>query len=556
MKYIVIGGVAAGAAFATRLRRLDEEAKIIIYEKTNFVSYANCGLPYYVGDVIKDKASLTLQTPESLKKRFNIDVFINHEVIDLDKENKSIKVKNLKTNEEFNDNYDKLILCLGSKAIEITPKKDNIFVLKTVEDSNSLKRYLDENINEVKTAVVIGGGFIGIEILENLKERGIEVLLIEGQAQVLTNFDYEMISFIHNELKRNNVKLFLNKMVKNIKSDNKKASIYLDDETVISTDIVIEAIGVRPNTSFLEGKLPLEKGALISNNEDFSVYKDEIYALGDDTLVKSEIDNEYSYIALANIAAKEGRDLASYLVNKEKHPFKIRALGTSIVKVFNLNCASTGFNEKTLKRKNMPYSKIYLSPFNHASYYPGSDTLNIKVLFDPTSYLILGAQIIGKEGVDKRIDLLAMAIKHKIRGNELKDLDLSYAPPFGSSKDPINMIGYMIENLKNKYVNQFYLSDLNKLINDSNSSFVDVRTKEEFDISHIKGSINIPIDELRDRLDELDKSKNIYLICESALRSYLASRILLNNNINSSHLAGGFRLYREFNEAELDIDKL
>ena len=548
MKYVIIGGVAAGASFACRLRRLDEFAEIIIYEQSNFVSYANCGLPYYVSNVINDQKQLTLQSPESLKNRFNIDVFVNSKVIKIDIDKKQITILNLKNQNAFIDNYDKLIIATGANAIKIADNNKRIFELKNVEDSVKLKNAIIGN--NYRFAIVLGGGFIGLEIAENLKLSGLDVTLIEGSSHVLANLDYEMASFVHNEIRKNNIKLLLNSYVNKVNTLNDSVEVYLKNNKVIKGDILIQAIGVRPNSELAKNaKLDLSLKDSIKVDNLFITSDKDIYAVGDVSAVKSIIDDEINYVPLAGIANKEGRFLADNLIlNKSE---EVKSNSTSILKVFDLSVASTGYNEETLKRKNINYDKIYLFPNNHASYYPNYATLNIKVLFNKDNYDILGAQIIGKEGVDKRIDILSIAIRYHVNGLSLKDAELSYAPPFGSAKDPINMIGFMLNNLKDNLVRQFYLEDLDKIFKDKNAILLDVRDEYEYKHGHIHTSINIPLDSLRKNLNKLDKNKTYYLICYSALRSYYAYRILSQYGFDCYHLAGGFRLY---NAVKKDLD--
>lgn len=543
MKYVVIGGVAGGASFACRLRRLDEFAEIKIYEKSNFVSYANCGLPYYISSTIDDKEKLTLQTPASLKARFNIDVFINSEVVEVFPNEHKILIKNLTSAEFFYDNYDKLIISTGAEAIKIAPLSNKIFELKTVEDTLKIKSYIEHN--DVKTAAIIGGGFIGLEILENLAGLKIKTTLIEAQSHCLANLDTEMASLVHDELKRNGVDLRLNTLVKEIKEEKDGVTL-ITEKGEIKADILIQAIGVKPASSFLKDKLKLGFRNTVETDDNFLTSQKDIYAIGDVTSVESLIDKERSYIPLAGLANKEGRELANELIFN-KHSL-VNALGTSILKLFKLEIASTGFNEAQLKAKGIKYEKIYLTPSNHASYYPGSTLLTIKFLFNKETYDILGAQIIGENGADKRIDIIASMMKFKIKAYQLKDLELAYAPPFGSVKDPINMIGYMVENIKNGLIEQFYVEDIESIKKDENAILLDVRSKEEYELSHIEGSINIPVDELRSKLTSLDKSKKLYLICLSAIRSYFGCRILTQRGYKCAHLAGGFRIFELYNK--------
>lgn len=542
MRYLIIGGVASGASFACRLRRLDEQSEIKIYEKTNFVSYANCGLPYFIGDVIKEESSLTLQTPYSLKARFNIDVKVNSEVIKINKEDKTIAIKDLNTNEVYLDYYDKLIIATGAEAIKIAPLSNKIYELKTVEDSIKIKSIINSKENNIKDVIVIGGGFIGLEISENLVKANKKVTLIEGSKHCLASLDLDMASFLHTELRNNGINLLLNTLVTKIEEVNNKIRVYFKDNSYLESDILIEAIGVKPSSKLAkEAGLDLDFKDSIKVNNNFQTSDKDIYAIGDVTSIKSFIDNKITYIPLAGLANKEGRELANFLVKKDN--IDLKALGTSILKIFSLNIASTGFSEETLRRKGIPYEKIYLSPLNRASYYLEASPLTIKVMFDKSNFDILGAEIIGNSGVDKRIDVLSTAIKFKIKGYDLTKLELSYAPPFSSAKDPINMIGYMIENIKNGLIKQHYFEEVDFLINDKSVMLIDVRNKEEYELGHIPSSINIPLDELRDNLSKLDKNKEIILICQSALRSYIGCRILSNLNYNTSHLAGGYRIY-------------
>lgn len=542
MKYIIVGGVASGASFACRLRRLDEFAEIKIYEKTKFVSYANCGLPYYISGVIQNKESLALQTPQSLKARFNIDVFVSHEVIQIDKDNKRVLIKDLNNATQFYENYDKLILSPGSEAIKLTNNTERIFELKTVEDSYKIKDFVIKK--EPKKAVIIGGGFIGLEIAENLKESNIDVTVIEGRNHVLANLDPEMASFVHHELRRNGINLVLNKMVKEIKEDDNKVYVKYDDVT-LKCDLLIQAVGVRPNSNLAkDANLELDIRGTFKTDDYFLTSEKDIYAIGDAIALNSFFDDAKVNIALAGLANKEGRELASQFMLKKKND--IKPLGTSILKVFSLAAASTGLNEEQLKQKKINYEKIYLCPANHASYYPNVSTLNIKVLFDKDNYQILGAQIVGESGVDKRIDVIALAIQAKLPIYELAKAELSYAPPFGSAKDPINMIGYISENLKNKLVEQFHIEDIESLKKDENNLFIDVRNEDEYQSGHIDGAINIPLDELRKHLNEVDKNKSLCINCQSALRSYIACRILLQHGFKCKHLSGGYRIYSNY----------
>lgn len=541
MKIIVIGGVAGGASAAARLRRLDEKSEIIIFERTNFISYATCGLPYYIGDVITDENQLTIQTPESFKNRFNIDVRINHEVIDIDKNKNEVLVKNLITDEEFIESFDKLIIATGSKPVlpSFYKESDKVFTLRTIEDTKKIKSYL--NKNHIKSAVIIGAGYVGLEIAENLKNLNVDVTIVEQNHQVLSTVDYDIASFVHNTIKKNNVSLKLNKKVEELLLENDQVVTKLTNETLIS-DIVIVAVGVSPDT-MLAKKLGLKLGIRdsIIVDEHMNTSVKDVYAVGDAVEVKNLITKENSLIPLAGPATKQGRIAADNICGINSS--YLGTMGTSILKVFDLNVASVGITEKVCKNRNINYEKVILSPLSHAGYYPNASVLTIKIIYDKNSLYILGAQIIGKDGVDKRIDVIATAIKAKLKANELAYLELAYAPPFSSSKDPINLAGYIIENIENGLVKQFYYEDIETLRNDPNVILLDTRTKGEYGRGFAEGFINIPLDSLRERLNELDKTKKIYIMCQSGLRSYLATRILVQNVFDAYNFAGGYRFY-------------
>lgn len=540
MKTIIIGGVAGGATCAARLRRLDEYMKITMYEKSGYISYANCGLPYYIGGVIEDKMELTLQTPQSFKARFNVDVKVNCEVIKIDPKNKEVIIKDLINNKEFKDNYDKLVIATGANAIipNISGKEYG-FVIKNVEDTFLIDNYIKEN--KVKKAVVVGGGFIGLEMVENLVHKGIAVTLVERASQVLLPIDYEMASFIHNELRVNKVNLKLNKELVSINKENGVFKVNLADEE-IDSDLVVFALGVRPNSS-LASDIGLNLG--IKNSIKVNKYLEtsikDIYACGDVVEIKNHLTNEDSLFSLAGPANKQARIVADNICGL-KREYK-GALGTSIIKCFNYDVAFVGLNERSIKEKNIKYNKIYLSPNNHASYYPNSSPLNIKILFSLPEYKILGAQIIGSNGVDKRIDILSLAIYNNIPLVMLKDVDFAYAPPYSSAKDPINMAAFIADNLVLGKLKQFYIEDIKSLLILNDGFFLDVRTKKEYEAGHIEGFINFPLDELRQNVPNIPKNKKIYVMCQSALRSYIACKILSNLGYDCYNLAGGYRLF-------------
>lgn len=542
MKVIIIGGVAGGATCATRLRRLNENIDITIYEKSGYVSYANCGLPYYLGNIIKDKNKLTLQTPKSFKERFNVDVFVNHEVLKVDIKNKEVIVKDLINNKIFNDKYDKLVISTGAKPIIPNIEGRELgFSLKNVEDTFKIDDLI--NKNNIKNVVVVGAGFIGLEVCENLVRRGLNVYLVEMQDQVLSLIDKEMSCFIENELRKNNVILKLNKQIISLKEENGFIIAKLTDEE-INCDMVVFSLGVKAETKLAKEcglKLGLKDGIVV--DDKLLTSDKDIYACGDAIITTNLISGKDNLINLAGPANKQARIIADNICGLNS-TYK-GGIGTSILKIFDLNCAFVGLNEKYLKNNNIKYNKIYLSPNNHASYYPNSYPLTIKILFN-LEYEILGAQVIGKDMVDKTIDILALAIYKKINLLELQDIDFAYAPPFNSAKAPINMASYIASNIRLGLVKQYDIFDVEKLIKEKDVILLDVRTKEEYELGHIKNYINIPLDDLRANLSLLDKSKKIYVMCQSALRSYLACRILANLGYDCYNLASGYRLYASY----------
>ncbi len=540
MRVIIVGGVAGGATCATRLRRLNEDIEIVIYERTNYVSYANCGLPYYLGGVITDKNKLTLQSPKSFKERFNVDVNVNHEVLNIDQKNKEVLVKNLINGQVFKDKYDKLLLAPGANALIPNIKgKELAYTLKNIEDTYNLSAVL-KNANQV---VVVGAGFIGLEVAENLVHLGKEVVLVERLDQVLGPIDKEMSAFLEHELINNGVLVKLNASMVSLEKNDGKIRVNLENES-FTTDMVIFALGVRPNDSLASSSgLDVSKNGGILVNEYLQTSNQDIYACGDAILAKNIIDNQLYLANLAGPANKQARIVANNICGyKQKY---LGSIGSSIIKLFNLNCAFVGLNEKKLQKLNIKYNKIYLSPNDHASYYPGSHALTIKILYSD-EYNILGAQVIGNSGVDKTIDILALAIYSKTSLLELENVDFAYAPPFNSAKAPINMASYIASNLKLGLVKQYDIFMVNDLIAKKAGIFLDVRTNDEYNLGHIKEYINIPLDNLRANLAKLDKNKNIYVMCQSALRSYLACRILANSGFSCYNLAGGYRLYANY----------
>ena len=543
MKTVIIGGVAGGATAAARIRRLDEKAEIIIFERSGHVSYANCGLPYYVGGVITDESELTLQTPKSLWDRLRIDVRVKHEVIKIIPEKKAVEVRDLDNGKMFAESYDKLIISTGAKPA-IPPVEgldtDKLFALRTVEDTYRIYEFVKNN--KPKTAVVAGGGFIGLEIAENLVERGLDVAIVQRPKQLMNPFDQEMASFIHNEMRKHGVKLVLGSTVEGFTKSGSGVEVMLKDRDSLHADMVILAIGVTPDTSLAEEagmELGLKGSIIVNDRMETSI--PDIYAVGDAVEVKHFVTGEKALISLAGPANKQGRIAADNICGGDSR-YK-GSLGSSIIKVFDITAASTGIKETAAQKAGIDYDKVYLSPMNHASYYPGGKMMSMKVIYEKDTFRILGAQIIGSDGVDKRIDVIATAIHAGLTAIQLKDLDLAYAPPYSSAKDPVNMAGFIIDNIANGNIKQYFWHDVEKLSRDGSVVLLDTRTKMEYNSGHIEGYINIPVDELRDRLNEIDKDKPVYVICQSGLRSYIASRILLGNGYDCYNFAGGYRLY-------------
>ncbi len=543
MKVVIIGGVAGGATAAARIRRLDEQAEIIVFERSGFISYANCGLPYYIGGAIAQADELTLQTPESFYDRFRVNVKVCHEVTAINPESKTVTVKNLETGEVFNENYDKLLLSPGAKPIKPNfegVNSDKIFTLRTVEDTLKIKNYVD--MQKPESAVVVGGGFIGIEVAENLRELGISVTLVEAAEQLMAPFDSDMAAFIHAEVSGNGVDLMLGRFVEGFVDTENGIAVRLKDAPALHADMVVMAIGVAPETT-LAKNAGLElgiKGSIVVNDKTETSLPD-IYAVGDAVQIKNFVTNTDTLISLAGPANKQGRIAADNICGGDSH--YTGGQGSSVIKIFDMTAAATGINEKTAKALSIDYEKVIISPMSHAGYYPGGKVMTIKVLFEKNTYGILGAQIVGFDGVDKRIDVIATAIRAGMKAYELAELDLAYAPPYSSAKDPINMVGYIVENIKNGIVKQWYYEDIGGFSRDGSVILLDTRTEGEYSDGHIDGFVNIPVDELRERIGELDKTKPVYVICQSGLRSYIATRILMGNGFDAYNFAGGFRFY-------------
>ena len=543
MKVVIVGGVAGGATAAARLRRLDESAEIVVFERSGYVSYANCGLPYYIGGVITDRAELTLQTPESFWRRFRVDMRVRHEVTAIHPDTKTVDVKNLATGEVFAESYDKLILSPGARPTQPALPGvgiDRLFTLRTVEDTLKLREFIEQH--HPRSAVLAGGGFIGIELVENLRELGLDVTVVQRPKQLLNPLDADMAAFLHAQLREKGVKLMLGRTVEGFAADGDRVNVLIKDEAPLTADMVVLAIGVTPDTGLArDAGLELGiKGSIVVNDRMETSVPD-IYAVGDAVQVKHSVTGQDTLLSLAGPANKQGRIAADNICGGDSR--YLGSQGSSVIKVFDMTIAATGVNEKTARQAGIDCDKVFLSPMSHAGYYPGGKVMTMKVVFEKGTYRLLGAQIVGYEGVDKRIDVLATAIHAGLTGPQLKDLDLAYAPPYSSAKDPVNMAGFMIENLSRGLVEQFFPEDVDALPRDGSATLLDVRTPGEYAAGHAEGFVNLPVDDLREHLVEIPADKPVYLICQSALRSYIACRILSQHGLRCSHLSGGWRLY-------------
>ena len=543
MKVVIVGGVAGGASAAARLRRLDEQAEIVVFERTGYVSYANCGLPYFIGGVIEEESALTLQSPEGFWNRFRIAVKTSHEVIAIHPDVHAVDVRNLLTGEEFVETYDKLILSPGAHPIR--PElpgidSDKIFSLRTVEDTLHIHDYVQEH--RPKSAVVIGGGFIGIETAENLRDLGLTVTLLQRPHQLMNNMDYDMATLLHTEVREHGIDLRLRADVTGFEEVDGRVVTHVAGEDSIVADMVLLAIGVVPE-SHLAKEAGIElgiKGSIVVNDRMETSALD-VYAVGDAVQVKHQVTGEDAVISLAGPANKQGRIVADVICGLDSR--YQGSLGSSVIKVFDLTAASTGLSVKAARAAGIDYESVVLSPGSHAGYYPGATPMTMKVVFERETLRLLGAQIVGIDGVDKRIDVLATAIQAGIRADKLKDLDLAYAPPYSSAKDPVNMAGFMIENVDSGILKQWHWEQEPDLPRDGSVQLLDVRTVGEYGRGHIDGFMNIPIDDLRARLGELDVAKPVYVICQSGLRSYIACRILAQHGFDCYNFSGGYRFF-------------
>ena len=547
MKVLIVGGVAGGATTATRLRRLDEKAQIIIFERGEHISFANCGLPYYIGDVIKEKKELLLQTPKSFKNRFNIDVRIKNEVLKIDRDKKQVLVRKVDSGEEYIETYDTLVLSPGAEPINPFKllKSEKIATLRNVNDSVKIKEYIQKN--NPKNIVIIGGGYIGVEVAENIKHYGsINVTIVEKAPHVIASIDKDIASFVQNRLRENNINLILSNGVRQIKEENNIFNILLDDGK-IKADYIILSIGVIPETSIAkEAGITLNSRGSIIVDEHMRTNDKDIYALGDAVEIKNYITNMPDYIPLAGPANRQARIVANNICGLDSK--YNGTMGSSILKLFDYTLATTGVSEEKCKMLDINYKKIIITPFCHATYYPGASEMIVKVIYCEKEKILLGVQVIGKEGVDKVSDILATAIRSKLNIYDLEDLELCYAPPFSSAKSVVNIVGNVIENEINGLVKNIFWEDVE---NTDTPYVLDARTKGEYESGHFSEAINIPVDELRENMDKLDKNKEILVYCKTGVRSYIACRILIQNGFKVKNIMGGYNLYKEIEKDRL-----
>ena len=541
-KVVIIGGVAGGASCAARLRRLDEEMEIVLLERGPYISYANCGLPYHVGGVIASRGALLLQTPRAMRDRFNVDVRVQNEAVSIDRANKTVTVKRLDTGETYAEQYDTLVLATGSSPVRPPiPGIDSprVQTLWTVPDTDRIREHI--KADNAKSAVIVGGGFIGLEMAENLHHVGLKVTIVEALDQVMAPLDFEMALLLHEHLAQKGVGLHLSDGVASFEDAAEQVTVTLKSGTKLPTDLVILSIGVRPNGELAKAaglEVNARGGIVVSAAMQTS--DPAIYAVGDAVEVEDFIDKSRTMIPLAGPANKQGRIAADNIAGLGR-TYK-GTQGTSILKLFDMTVGATGLNESAAGQAGLDCDKVYLLADSHAGYYPGAQSMSVKVLFEKPTGRILGAQLVGFGGVDKRLDVLAAAIRGGMTAEDLSQLELAYAPPFSSAKDPVNMVGFMIENLLEGTVKQFHWQEAAGLL-EAGHTLVDVRTPAEYAQGHIDGAVNIPVDDLRGRLDELDPRKPVYVYCQSGQRSYLACRILTGRGFAASHLAGGYRLY-------------
>lgn len=546
MKVLIIGGVAGGATAAARIRRLDEEAEIVIVERSGYISYANCGLPYYIGGVIRDFGELTLQTPENFRVRYRIDARVRQEATEIDTAKKRVKIRVLDTGKVYEERYDKLLLSPGAKPV-VPPlpgvEGDRLFTLRTVEDTVAVKKYIAER--RPRSAVLVGGGFIGLEMAENLRESGLETAIVQRGGHLLGTFDEDMACGIHAEMRRRGVRLYLRADVTGFAREEDCIVTELGDGTKLRSDMVVLAIGVKPDAVLAErAGIKLGPRGGICVNAKMETSAKDVYAVGDAIEVTDFVSGQPALIALAGPANKQGRIAADNICGLSSE-YK-GTQGSSVIKLFGMTAAATGMTEKRARAAGLNFGKVIVSPANHASYYPGARAMTIKVLYERPSLRILGAQILGFEGVDKRLDAIGTAMRCGLKVTDLKDLEFAYAPPYSSAKDPVNMVGFVAENVETGKMKQFFAEEVAGLPRDGSATLLDVRTPAEYARGHAAGFVNIPLDELRERLDEVPQGKTVYVMCQSGVRSYLACRILMQKGRDCRNFAGGYRFWETF----------
>lgn len=538
MKTLIIGGVAGGASAAARLRRLREKDEIVMLERGEYVSFANCGLPYFIGGVITDKSKLTLQTPESFKARFNIDVRVQSEAVKIDPAQKTVAVKDLKTGEIYNESYDNLILSPGAEPVKPNIEGADasfVFTLRNIPDTLKIKDFINEK--QPRDAVVVGGGYIGLEMAENLKEAGLNVTVAELSEHLIPSLDFDMAADVHRYLKSKGINLLLNNGVKAIKDGR-----VVLNRGEVKADMVIMSAGVKPETRLArECGIPLNGRGSIIVDSHMRTGVPDIYAVGDAVEVHDFITGQPVFVPLAGPANKQGRIAADNIAGIPSEYAGTQ--GSAVIKLFDMTAGATGLNEKGAAAMGLDYDKTYIYSASHASYYPGGANMSIKALWDRKTLKLLGAQIVGFDGVDKRLDVLAACIRLGAKITDLTRLELCYAPPFGSAKDPVNMLGFTAENIVTGKVKQFFWHDVANLPRDGSVTLLDVRTPLEVSRGKIDGFINIPVDSLRERINEIPADKPVYVHCHSGLRSYIACRILSGLGYDCYNLAGGWRLY-------------
>ena len=541
MKILIVGGVAGGATAATRLRRLSEENEVIIFEKGQYVSFANCGLPYHIGGTIHKRDALLLQTPESLNERYNLDVRVFSEVLSINTTEKKVTVKNLQSEEIYAESYDKLLLSPGAEPIKPPFEginSDKIYTLRNIPDMDKIV----EKTKNAQNFVVVGGGFIGLEVAENLIEAGKNVKLVELGNQVMAPVDFDIASFVHEKAKQKGLELLLNMGVEKFNDKGETIEVFLNDGTSVETDAVILAIGVKPETKLaVEAGLEIGETRGILVNEFLQTSNPDIYAVGDAIEVAHYINNKKVLIPLAWPANRQGRIVADNIILGNQYKYS-GSLGSSILKFFELSVASTGLNEKFLKKNNIPYKTAIVTRGHHAGYYPGAKNMVLKLIFDDEGK-IFGAQAVGEDGVDKRIDVIATAIKGNLTVYDLPEIEITYAPPFNSAKDPVNIAGYTAENILKGDLEMVNYDDFWQFVEKNNAVILDVRTSKEFAGGYIEGAININVDDLRENLQNLDKERVYAIYCQVGLRGYLANRILKNNGFKVVNLNGGYNLW-------------